>query len=65
VLLSMLSIVAYLEARNAVEIAATTLAGLLLFYQGAVLALIVAMLVYAALAISGSLAGREPSFVGG
>lgn len=65
VLLSMLSIVAYLEAKNAVEMAATTLAGLLVFYQGALLALIVAMLVYAALALAASRPAGAPTITGG
>jgi len=65
VLLSMLSIVAYLEAKNAVEIAATTLADLLLFYQGAVLALIVAIMVYAALALAASRPSSAPTIADG
>jgi hypothetical protein len=65
VLFSMLSIAAYLEAKNAVEMAATTLAGLLLFYQGAVLALIVAMLMYAALALAASRPAGAPTSADG
>jgi hypothetical protein len=64
-LLSMLSIVAYLEAKNAVEMAATTLAGLLLFYQAALLALIVSLFVYAALALAASRPAGAPSIVDG